>query len=143
MRSRCHCSNFSRSLWFCDSFSQLAGKRIGVQRGATADRFASAVLAKAGAEVVRYTSQDEIYLDLVAGRLDATFAEREESRRQELGSWLERIRTEDQQSLLELANLVDTSLRETRLENHQSREAIVELARVLLPEETTFPDSEH
>lgn len=49
-----------------DSFSQLAGKRIGVQRGATADRFASAVLAKAGAEVVRYTSQDEIYLDLVA-----------------------------------------------------------------------------
>ncbi|WP_019396280.1 ABC transporter substrate-binding protein [Pseudomonas aeruginosa] len=58
-----------------DSFSQLAGKRIGVQRGATADRFASAVLAKAGAEVVRYTSQDEIYLDLVAGRLDATFAD--------------------------------------------------------------------
>ncbi|MBG7071061.1 ABC transporter substrate-binding protein [Pseudomonas aeruginosa] len=58
-----------------DSFSQLAGKRIGVQRGATADRFASAVLAKAGAEVVRYTSQDEIYLDLVAGRLAATFAD--------------------------------------------------------------------
>lgn len=33
------------------------------------------MLAKAGAEVVRYTSQDEIYLDLVAGRLDATFAD--------------------------------------------------------------------
>lgn len=58
-----------------DSFSQLAGKRIGVQRGATADRFASAVLAKAGAEVVRYNSQQEANMDLVAGRLDAVVAD--------------------------------------------------------------------
>ncbi|KAF1065382.1 MAG: Lysine/arginine/ornithine-binding periplasmic protein [Pseudomonas citronellolis] len=58
-----------------DTFSQLKGKNIGVQRGATADRFASEVLAAAGANVVRYTSQDEIYLDLLAGRLDGTFAD--------------------------------------------------------------------
>ncbi|MBM7060024.1 ABC transporter substrate-binding protein [Pseudomonas sp. UL073] len=58
-----------------EQFSQLKGKNIGVQRGSTADRFASEVLAKAGATIVRYTSQDEIYLDLIAGRLDGTFAD--------------------------------------------------------------------
>ncbi|SDH62959.1 ABC transporter substrate-binding protein [Pseudomonas panipatensis] len=56
-------------------FSQLKDKNIGVQRGSTADTFATQVLAKAGANVVRYTSQDEIYLDLLAGRLDGTFAD--------------------------------------------------------------------
>ncbi|QJP08022.1 ABC transporter substrate-binding protein [Pseudomonas multiresinivorans] len=58
-----------------EQFSQLKGKNIGVQRGSTADRFATEVLGKAGANVVRYTSQDEIYLDLLAGRLDGTFAD--------------------------------------------------------------------
>ncbi|AYC31896.1 ABC transporter substrate-binding protein [Pseudomonas cavernae] len=58
-----------------EQFSALKGKNIGVQRGSTADRFASAVLAKAGATIVRYTSQDEIYLDVLAGRLDGTFAD--------------------------------------------------------------------
>lgn len=58
-----------------DQFSQLKGKNVGVQRGSTADNFATTVLAKSGANVVRYTSQDEIYLDLLAGRLDGTFAD--------------------------------------------------------------------
>ncbi|MDM8347333.1 ABC transporter substrate-binding protein [Pseudomonas sp. sp1636] len=51
-------------------FSNLKGKRIGVQRSSTTDRFASEVLAKQGVEVVRYTSQNEIYLDMLSGRLD-------------------------------------------------------------------------
>ncbi|UZE14179.1 ABC transporter substrate-binding protein [Pseudomonas sp. B21-053] len=57
-----------------DSFSSLKGKRIGVQRGATQDRFATDKLQPLGVEVVRYGSQSEIYLDLVSDRLDGTIA---------------------------------------------------------------------
>ncbi|AIL62044.1 lysine-arginine-ornithine-binding periplasmic protein [Pseudomonas alkylphenolica] len=53
------------------NFSGLAGKRVGVQRAGIHDRFATQVLAPAGAEVVRYTSLNEAYLDLIAGRLEA------------------------------------------------------------------------
>ncbi|CAM3769558.1 Lysine/arginine/ornithine-binding periplasmic protein [Pseudomonas reidholzensis] len=52
-------------------FSGLAGKRLGVQRAGTHDRFATEVLAPVGAQVVRYTSLNEAYLDLIAGRLAA------------------------------------------------------------------------
>ena len=58
-----------------DDFSSLSGKRIAVQRATTTDRFASEVLAPKGVEVVRYSSQNEIFLDLTAGRLDATLAD--------------------------------------------------------------------
>jgi arginine/ornithine transport system substrate-binding protein len=54
-----------------DSFSGLAGKRVGVQRSSIHDRFASEVLATTGAEVIRYASLNEAYLDLTSGRLDA------------------------------------------------------------------------
>jgi arginine/ornithine transport system substrate-binding protein len=56
-------------------FTNLKGKRIGVQRSTTTDRFASAVMAAKGVEVVRYTSQNEIYLDMLSGRLDGTLAD--------------------------------------------------------------------
>jgi arginine/ornithine transport system substrate-binding protein len=56
-------------------FSNLKGMRIGVQRSTTTDRFASKVLAEAGVEVVRYSSQNEIYLDLMSGRLQGTLAD--------------------------------------------------------------------
>lgn len=56
-------------------FSNLKGKRIGVQRSTTTDRFASEVLAAQGVEVVRYSSQNEIYLDVISGRLDGTLAD--------------------------------------------------------------------
>ncbi len=46
----------------------LAGKRIGVQRTTIHDRFATATFTKS--EIVRYTKQDEVFLDLTAGRLD-------------------------------------------------------------------------
>ena len=44
-------------------------------RGSTADRYASAELTPAGVEVVRYNSQQEANMDLVAGRLDAVVAD--------------------------------------------------------------------
>ncbi|MFU2325533.1 ABC transporter substrate-binding protein [Pseudomonas sp. NFX98] len=53
----------------------LKGKKVGVQQGTTNDRFASEVLTPAGVDVVRYGSQGQLFLDLVAGRLDAGLAD--------------------------------------------------------------------
>ena len=58
-----------------DDLSGLEGKRIGVQRSSIHDRFATDVLKAKGVEVVRYTSQNEVYLDLQSGRLDGTLAD--------------------------------------------------------------------
>ena len=58
-----------------DPLADLKGKKIGVQRASIYDRYATAVFAPAGAEVVRYSSQNEIFLDLTAGRVDATLAD--------------------------------------------------------------------
>ncbi len=46
----------------------LKGKRIGVQRTTTHDRFATDTFKDA--EIVRYAKQDDVYLDLAAGRID-------------------------------------------------------------------------
>ena len=53
----------------------LKGRKVGVQRASTYDRFATEQLEPAGVEVVRYASQNEAFLDLVSGRLDATLAD--------------------------------------------------------------------
>lgn len=53
----------------------LQGKRIGVQRGTVADSFATRFWAEKGIEVVRYARQEEAYLDLSAGRIDAAWAD--------------------------------------------------------------------
>jgi arginine/ornithine transport system substrate-binding protein len=45
------------------------GKRIGVQRTTTHDRYATEHFKQS--EIVRYAKQDELYLDLAAGRIDA------------------------------------------------------------------------
>jgi len=58
-----------------DSLDALKGKKIGVQRGSIHERFAREVLAPKGVEVVPYGSQNEIYLDVTAGRLDGTLAD--------------------------------------------------------------------
>lgn len=57
------------------SLAELKGKKIGVQRGSIHDRFAQEVLKPLGAEIVPYGSQNEIYLDVAAGRLDGTLAD--------------------------------------------------------------------
>ena len=46
----------------------LKGKRIGVQRTTTHDRFATDTFKES--EIVRYAKQDDVFLDLTAGRLD-------------------------------------------------------------------------
>ncbi len=50
-----------------DSLTELKGKNIGVQRGSIHERFAK--------EIKPYSSQNEIYLDIGAGRLDGTVAD--------------------------------------------------------------------
>jgi arginine/ornithine transport system substrate-binding protein len=52
----------------------LKGKRIGVQRASNFDRYATEVFEKEGAEIVKYGTQNEVFLDLAAGRLDASLA---------------------------------------------------------------------
>jgi len=51
----------------------LKGRKIGVQRSTIHDRYASDMFK--GAEIVRYTKQDEVFLDLAAGRIDATLVD--------------------------------------------------------------------
>jgi arginine/ornithine transport system substrate-binding protein len=58
-----------------DPLVDLKGKKIGVQRASIYDRYATGEFAPAGVEVVRYSSQNEIFLDMAAGRLDATLAD--------------------------------------------------------------------
>jgi arginine/ornithine transport system substrate-binding protein len=58
-----------------DGLTELKGKNIGVQRGSIHERFAKEVLAPLGAEIKPYSSQNEIYLDIGAGRLDGTVAD--------------------------------------------------------------------
>lgn len=58
-----------------DPLIDLKGKKVGVQRASTYDRYATEQLAPAGVDVVRYSSQSEASLDLASGRLDATLAD--------------------------------------------------------------------
>ena len=53
--------------------ASFKGRRIGVQRSTINDRYASAKFG--GATVTRYASQDEVFLDLAAGRIDATLVD--------------------------------------------------------------------
>ncbi|GAA6141049.1 ABC transporter substrate-binding protein [Hydrogenophaga sp. 5NK40-0174] len=60
------------------SFSDLAslsGKKIGVLKGSTQENYAMGELKPAGVEVVSYEAQDQVYLDIKAGRLDGTVAD--------------------------------------------------------------------
>ncbi|AMR68241.1 ABC transporter substrate-binding protein [Aquipseudomonas alcaligenes] len=58
-----------------DPLVDLKGKKVGVQRASTYDRYASDRFADAGIEVVRYGSQNEAFLDLASGRIDASLAD--------------------------------------------------------------------
>jgi arginine/ornithine transport system substrate-binding protein len=48
----------------------LKGKKIGVQRGTTHEAYAAATFKQS--ELVRYGTQDQVFLDLKSGRIDAT-----------------------------------------------------------------------
>ncbi|TIH08250.1 ABC transporter substrate-binding protein [Pseudomonas leptonychotis] len=58
-----------------DPLVDLKGKKVGVQRSSIYDRHASDEFEPAGAEIVRYSSQNEAFLDLASGRVDATLAD--------------------------------------------------------------------
>jgi len=54
---------------FAVSTEGMNGKRIGVQRGTTHDKYATDTFNKS--KITRYAKQDEVFLDMVSGRLDA------------------------------------------------------------------------
>lgn len=51
----------------------MKGKRIGVQRTTIQDRFATDTFKQS--EIVRYARQDDVFLDLTSGRLDAVLVD--------------------------------------------------------------------
>ncbi len=57
--------------------ASLKGKQVGVLQGTIQESYAKARWAPAGVDVVPYQTQDQIYADLVAGRLDAAFQDGE------------------------------------------------------------------
>lgn len=55
--------------------ASLKGKKIGVLKGSTQEKYAQGELAKVGVIVTPYEAQDQVYLDIKAGRLDGTVAD--------------------------------------------------------------------
>ncbi|WP_334070328.1 ABC transporter substrate-binding protein [Burkholderia cepacia] len=51
----------------------LKGKRVGVEQGSAQADYAIANWQPAGVQIVSYPNQDQVYADLVTGRLDAAF----------------------------------------------------------------------
>jgi lysine-arginine-ornithine-binding protein len=56
-----------------DTAEGLAGKVVGLQRGTTYNDYMDGEMP--GVELKLYGTQDEVYLDLTAGRIDAAFAD--------------------------------------------------------------------
>ncbi|KWZ52204.1 ABC transporter substrate-binding protein [Burkholderia ubonensis] len=55
------------------SAESLKGKRVGVEQGSAQADYAIANWQAAGVQIVSYPNQDQVYADLVTGRLDAAF----------------------------------------------------------------------
>lgn len=62
---------------FTDAAS-LKGKKLGVLKGSTQEKYAMGELKSAGVNVVPYEAQDQVYLDIKSGRLDGTVADQVE-----------------------------------------------------------------
>lgn len=58
--------------------ASLKGKKLGVLKGSTQEKYAMGELKPAGVTIVPYEAQDQVYLDIRAGRLDGTVADRVE-----------------------------------------------------------------
>jgi arginine/ornithine transport system substrate-binding protein len=54
--------------------ASIKGKKIGVLKASTQEKYAMGELKPAGVEVIVYDLQEQIYLDIKAGRLDGTVA---------------------------------------------------------------------
>jgi arginine/ornithine transport system substrate-binding protein len=55
--------------------ASLKGKKMGVLKASTQEKYAMGELKPAGVDVVAYEAQDQVYLDIKAGRLDGTVAD--------------------------------------------------------------------
>ena len=58
-----------------DGPASIKGKKIGVLKASTQEKYALGELKTAGVTVVSYEAQDQVYLDIKAGRLDGTVAD--------------------------------------------------------------------
>jgi len=58
-----------------ENAASLKGKKLGVLKGSTQERYAMGELATAGVTIVAYEAQDQVYLDIRSGRLDGTVAD--------------------------------------------------------------------
>ncbi len=55
--------------------ASIKGKKIGVLKGSTQEKYAMGDLKPAGVVVNSYEAQDQVYLDIKSGRLDGTVAD--------------------------------------------------------------------
>lgn len=53
----------------------IKGKKLGVLKASTQEKYALGELKNKGVEIVSYDAQDQVYLDIKAGRLDGTVAD--------------------------------------------------------------------
>ncbi len=58
-----------------DGPASTKGKKIGVLKASTQEKYAKGELETVGAKVVSYDAQDQVYLDIKSGRLDGTVAD--------------------------------------------------------------------
>ena len=58
--------------------ASLKGKKLGVLKGSTQEKYAMGELRPAGVTIVPYEAQDQVYLDIKSGRLDGTVADQVE-----------------------------------------------------------------
>lgn len=63
-----------KSVKFTD-IASIKGKKIGVLKGSTQEKYAMGELKTAGVVVNSYEAQDQVYLDIKSGRLDGTVAD--------------------------------------------------------------------
>jgi arginine/ornithine transport system substrate-binding protein len=55
--------------------ANFKGKKLGVLKASTQEKYAVGELQSAGATIVPYDAQDQVYLDIKSGRLDGTVAD--------------------------------------------------------------------
>ncbi|WP_367084464.1 transporter substrate-binding domain-containing protein [Pseudomonas sp. HOU2] len=63
---------FKKGSGLSTDVASLKGKTVGYFQGSIQEAYAKAVLDKAGVKIQSYQNQDQVYYDLVAGRLDAS-----------------------------------------------------------------------
>ncbi|MBD8685325.1 transporter substrate-binding domain-containing protein [Pseudomonas sp. CFBP 13719] len=63
---------FKKGAGLSTDLASLKGKTVGYEQGTIQEAYAKAVLDKAGVKTQAYQNQDQVYADLISGRLDAS-----------------------------------------------------------------------